>query len=432
MTDHRLSKADLRRNRETLLGRRMLLRFLAGSPVLAALGWGDLWPAEPGTAEESALFPSALSDLKGATDGLITSPEGAINVFDFASVARESLPPAHYGYLATGVEDDGTLRANREAFGRIGLRPRRLVDVSRIDMNTDLLGVSHSSPIVLAPAGSPKAYHPEGEVAVARAARTQGHLQILSTVSTSSIAEVAAARGEPLWYQLYPTSQWEITRALLQQAEDAGCRVVVLTVDIPTSSNRETEQRFKRKDSRNCSSCHAPGIRGYLERKSMFKGLDVAGLDGLLAPAMTWEFVDRLKDATPMKVVLKGIVTGEDARLSLEHQVDGLIVSNHGGRAEESGRASMESLPEVMDEVKGKIPVMVDGGFRRGSDIFKALAMGASAVCIGRPYLWGLAAFGQPGVEMVLKILRAELRDVMMFAGTPTLGDIRRSHVHLD
>ncbi len=413
----------------TFLSRRMLLRYLAGSPLLAALTWTDIWPVDLGSQEGPELFPSALSDLEGTIDGLIASADKAINVFDFASVAKKKLPPAHYGYLATGVEDDRTLRANREAFSRINLRPRRLVDVSRIDMTTDLLGVDHSSPIILAPVGSQKGFHPEGEIAVANAARTQRHLQILSTVSTSSVAEVAAARGEPVWYQLYPTSQWDIARALLQRAADAGSPVVVLTVDLPTSSNRETEKRSKKMDSRDCTACHAPGIQGYLERKPMFEGLDISRLNGLLAPAMTWEFVDRLKEATSMKVVLKGIVTREDAILSLKHGVDGLIVSNHGGRAEESGRATMESLPEVVESVQGKIPVLVDGGFRRGSDVFKALAMGASAVCIGRPYLWGLAAFGQPGVEMVLKILRAELRDVMMFSGTPSLGDIRRSHV---
>lgn len=161
----------------------------------------------------------------------------------------------------------------------------------------------------------------------------------------------------------------------------------------------------------------------------MFEGLDVAGLESDLAPAMTWAFIERLKAATSMKVVLKGIVTHEDARLAVEHGADGVIVSNHGGRAEESGRATIDSLPEVVEAVGGRVPVLVDSGFRRGTDVFKALALGASAVCVGRPYLWGLAAFGQPGVETVLKLLRAELENVMMFAGTPTVPDIRRSHV---
>ena len=161
----------------------------------------------------------------------------------------------------------------------------------------------------------------------------------------------------------------------------------------------------------------------------MFNGTNKSELSGLLAPAMTWDFVNRLKDTTDMKIVLKGIVTREDARLSVEHGVDGIIVSNHGGRAEESGRATIDSLPEVVEAVGGRIPVLVDSGFRRGSDVFKALALGANTVCIGRPYLWGLAAFGQPGVEMVLKILKAELKDVMMFVGTRSLKDIGSSYV---
>jgi isopentenyl diphosphate isomerase/L-lactate dehydrogenase-like FMN-dependent dehydrogenase len=411
------------------LNRREFLKFLAASPLLASLG-GLVQYAESDAQElPDAVGSSELRELETQINKLVSSPEEAINVFDFESVAREKLPPAHYGYLATGVEDDKTLRANREGFSRIHLRPRRLVDVSEIDMKTDLFGVTWGTPIVLAPAGSQKAFHPDGEIAVARAARTQEHLQILSTVTTSSVENVTDARGEPVWYQLYPTSSWEVAKSMLRRAESVGCPTVVLTVDIPTLTNRETEKRFKKRDSRDCSSCHAPGLAGFLEGKPMFRGSDTSGLRGLLAPELTWNFVKRLKDSTDMKVVLKGIVTGEDARLSVEHGVDGIIVSNHGGRAEESGRATIDSLPEVINAVDGGIPVLVDSGFRRGSDIFKALALGATAVCIGRPYLWGLAAFGQAGVEMVLKILRAELKDVMMFAGTRSLQDISRSHV---
>ena len=277
--------------------------------------------------------------------------------------------------------------------------------------------------------GHQKAFHPEGELAVAKAAKNQQHLQILSTVSTSSIEDVTKARGGSVWYQLYPTSQWEIAQSMIRRAESVESPVLVLTVDIPTLTNRETEKRFKRKDSRDCSSCHSEGLEGFLERKPMFDGTNKSKLSGLLTPAMTWDFVDRLKNTTDMKLVLKGIVTREDAHLSVEHGVDGIIVSNHGGRAEESGRATIDSLPEVIEAVDGRIPVLVDSGFRRGSDIFKALALGASAICIGRPYLWGLSAFGQAGVEMVLKILRAELKDVMMFAGTRSLKEIGRSYI---
>jgi isopentenyl diphosphate isomerase/L-lactate dehydrogenase-like FMN-dependent dehydrogenase len=411
------------------LNRRAFLKFLAASPLLASIGGLTNWTESDAQALLDTVDSSDLRELETQIDKLISSPEEAINVFDFESVARAKLPPAHYGYLATGVEDDRTLRANREGFSRIQLRPRRLVDVSDVDMETKLLGVPWKSPIVLAPAGSQKAFHDDGEIAVARAAKAQEHLQILSTVTTSSVEEVTKERGGPVWYQLYPTSRWEIAQSMLRRAESVECPVVVLTVDIPTLTNRETEKRFKKRDSRDCSDCHSPGIEGFLERKPMFDGPDLSGLRGLLAPDLTWDFVKRLKDETDMKVVLKGIVTHEDARLSVEHGIDAIIVSNHGGRAEESGRATIDSLPEVIEAVGGRIPVLVDSGFRRGSDLFKALAIGATAVCIGRPYLWGLAAFGQSGVEMVLKILRAELKDVMMFAGTPSLRDISRSHI---
>ena len=188
-------------------------------------------------------------------------------------------------------------------------------------------------------------------------------------------------------------------------------------------------KRSKLHDPRDCNVCHAPGMKGFYLRKPMFDGLNVAILENQMAPALTWESVDRLRNMTSMKVILKGIVTREDAQLSLKHGVDGIIVSNHGGRSEESGRPSIDSLGEVAEAINGKIPVLVDGGIRRGSDIFKALAMGADSVAIGRPYLWGLAAFGQPGVETVMKMLRTELHDAMMIAGTPSLKDISRHHV---
>jgi isopentenyl diphosphate isomerase/L-lactate dehydrogenase-like FMN-dependent dehydrogenase len=362
---------------------------------------------------------------------LITAPEDALNVFDFQAVARATLPPAHYGYIATGVDGDATLRANRTGFAKLHVRPKRLVDVTNIDMGVELFGERWDSPIVLSPAGSQKAFHPEGEAAVARAAAVKNHLQLLSTVTTTAVEEVAAARGAPVWYQLYPTSEWRITEALLRRAEGAGCPVVVLTVDMPVLSNRESGARWARIDTRDCGTCHAgPGdFTGSLVRKPMFDGLDVTGVPGLDQPALTWDFIRRLKDNTDMRVVIKGIVTREDAARCLEYDADGIIVSNHGGRAEESGRATIRSLPEVVSAVAGQVPVLVDGGFRRGNDVLKALALGATAICIGRPYLWGLGAFGQPGVEAVLDILRRETELAMRLAGTPTIDDIDGSTV---
>lgn len=359
---------------------------------------------------------------------IIASPSAAINVFEFEAAARERLPAAHFGYIATGVDDDATLRANREGFSKFQIRPRRLVDVATVDTSVELFGETWKSPIVLAPAGSQKAFHPDGEIAAARAAGAKRHLTILSTGATSSVEAVRAAHGGPIWFQLYPTDTWRITHALVKRAEAAGCPVLVLTVDLPAGRNTETERRFARTDTRQCSSCHQPGLQGFVRRKPMFDGLDLTGV-GLFSPRLTWDAIRRLKDTTRMKLVLKGIETREDAELCLRHGVDGIIVSNHGGRAEESGRSTVECLPEVVNAVQGRIPVLVDGGFRRGTDVFKALALGAKAICIGRPYLWGLAAFGQPGVERVLEILDREFELMMRHAGVTSLAKLDRSFV---
>lgn len=393
--------------------RRRLLKFLVAGPLLAPL----------------AEVAGALELL----DEVISAPEQALNVFDFEAVAERKLPPAHFGYIATGVDDDSTLRANREGFRHFQIRARQLIDVSEVDMSVQLFGTGWDSPIVLAPAGSQKAFHPEGEIAVARAARTKNHLQILSTVSSTAVEEVIAARRTPVWYQLYPTDQWTVARTLIKRAEAAGCPVLVLTVDLQGGSNRETLARASRRDPRKCEICHQGEVftsaKAYVERKPMFSGLDVSKVTTIAPVDMTWDYVKRLRDTTSLKLVIKGIVTQEDAELAVEHGVDGIIVSNHGGRAEESGRATIECLPEVVEGVKGLIPVLVDGGFRRGTDFFKALALGATAVAIGRPYLWGLGAFGQPGVEAVLEILRRELQTIMRQAGTLTIRDISRSYV---
>ena len=396
--------------------RRGFLKFLAASPVLAS-----------GFPEWMGKLAEAAPEQGGAPKrALIGSPNEAINVFDFEPVARQKLPPAHFGYLATGVDDDATLRANREGFSKLEIRARRLVDVSRVDTSTELFGTTWKTPIVLAPVGAQKAFHPDGEVASARAAGAKGHLLILSTGTTTSVEDVTSARGGPVWYQLYPSNTWRVTQALVKRAEAAGCPVLVLTVDLPAGRNTETESRFAREDTRQCSSCHQPGWEGYFRRKSMFEGLDLTGVS-MFSPGLTWDFLRRLKDITKMKLVVKGLETREDAELAVRHGADGIIVSNHGGRAQESGRATIECLPEVVDAVRGRIPVLVDGGFRRGTDIFKALALGAKAVCIGRPYGFGLAAFGQPGVERVLDLLTRELDLMMRHAGATSLAKLDRS-----
>ena len=392
--------------------RRRFLRYLLASPLLAGSG--------------------ALEALAQGGDEAISRPDQALNVMDFEAVARKNLPPAHFGYMATGVDDDATLRANREGFSRYSMRVRRLVDVREVDMSVSLLGTPWDSPIVLAPVSSQRAFHPEGEIGSAKAARSRNHLQILSTVASTGVEEVSAARGTPVWYQLYATDQWRVAQGLVRRAEAAGCPALVVTVDLQGGSNRESLERARRHDSRDCTMCHEGDplqILTRVPRKPMFAGLDVSGVTRLAPLDMTWEYLQRLREVWPRKLLVKGIVTREDAELSVRNGVDGVIVSNHGGRGEESGRSTIESLSEVVEGARGKIPVLVDGGFRRGTDIFKALALGATAVGIGRPYVWGLAAFGQPGVEAVLDILRRELLLAMRQAGTRRISEIDRSYV---
>jgi 4-hydroxymandelate oxidase len=394
-----------------IASRRRLLQFLAASPLFAHSAMAEaLRPSDP--------VDWAPRDL----DKLIADPTQALDVFDFEPVMKKNVPPAHFGYMATGVDDEVTLRANREGFRKFELRPRRLVDVSKIDMNAEILGTKYDTPIVIAPTSSNRAFHPDGEIAVARAAKTGNHLQILSTVATASIEDAMAARGAPVWFQLYTTQRWEVAEALAKRAERAGAPVIVVTLDLRSSAKRETFVRLRRTDTRDCGSCH--GLNDYLARKPNFSGIDLGGVSGTVVTNLTWDMIKRLRDTTKAKLVLKGVLAFEDAKLAAEAGIDAIIVSNHGGRVEDGVGATIEVLPEIVGAVGGRMPILVDSGFRRGSDIIKALAMGAQAVCIGRPYLWGLGAFGQPGVERVLAILRAETRNAMQQIGAPSLKDL--------
>ena len=392
--------------------RRALLKFLAASPLLGGL----------------ATMQQAFAD-----DAVLASITDALDVFDFEAAARKVLPPAHWGYLQSGVDGDVTLRANSHGFGRYQLKPRRMVDVSRIDLSTDVFGTKYNSPVMICPIGSQRAFHPEAEVAVARAAKSRSQLQVLSTVASSSVEDVTAARGAPVWFQLYTTNRFDATKQLVKRAEAAGCPVVAVTVDTPNGRNTVTASRLRKDDTRTCSNCHVVGPSGNpapnLALKPMMAGIDTKGL-GQTSPSLTWDFIKQLKDVTKMKVVLKGIETLEDAALAVEHGADGLIVSNHGGRALESGRGTIESLPEVVRGVAGRIPVMLDGGVRRGTDVYKALALGATAVGIGRPTVWGLSTFGQPGVERVLDLINNELRLAMVACGTRSVKEITASTLY--
>ena len=236
----------------------------------------------------------AFAALGQDADAVITTPDLALDVLDFEAAARKALPPAHFGYLATGVDGDATLRANRDGFARLGLRVRRLVDVRHVDTSVSLFGTTWDSPIVLAPVAAQRAFHPDGELAVARAARARKHLMILSTVGNVSVEETGVARGEPVWFQLYPTDRWPIAQALVKRAEAAGCPALVLTVDLQGGTNRVTGERARRLDRRDCASCHGESLDrfdAYLARKPMFSGLDVSKATDLTAFDMTWDYL---------------------------------------------------------------------------------------------------------------------------------------------
>src|SRR5712671_1275994 len=402
--------------------RRRFLQFLAGSPLWAA-------GALEAFAQDGPLAPNRLPDpLMWApmrTTELIKSPKEAINVFDFEPVCRTNVPPAHFGYMASGIDDEVTLRANREGFLKFQLRPRRLVDVSKVDMSVDILGVKYNSPIVLAPVGGQRSFHDEGEVASGRAAKVGNHLQILSTATSLGVEDVIAGRGAPIWYQLYATNKWEVAEAMIRRVDKAGALAVAVTVDRSGGRNQETLFRMRPSDTRDCNGCHdRSSLQASMKTRAMYQGIDLTGLTNTQSSAMTWEFFKRMRDITKMKILAKGILAWEDAVLAADAGLDGIIVSNHGARSEDSGRATIDALPEIVEAVKGRIPILVDSGFRRGSDVVKALCMGATAVCIGRPYIWGLGAFGQPGVEKALELLRTELYGIMQQVGAPSIKDL--------
>lgn len=390
---------DNNRKHSERAARRRLLRFMLHSPLLAAPGL--LGPGRVLARPERAV-PESL--------------DAVLDVFQMQRVAQARLDPETWHFIVNGADDMRTLDANRAAYEAWQLRVRRLVDVSRIDTSVKILGHTLASPILLAPAGAQQTIHADGELATMRGASERGHLMIVSTTSSSSVGEVRAAGTSPLWFQLYPSPDQGLMRHLLAGAESAGCLAVAVTVDSPTRGNREGERWFSRLSTR-----QGPLRMGNLEG---YRGAPRIG-----DPAFTWSGVDWLRSNTRLPVLLKGIVTREDAGLAVRHRIDGLIVSNHGGRQEESGRGTLECLPEVVAAVDGRLPVLIDGGIRRGTDVFKALALGADAVCIGRPYLFGLAAWGDKGVAKVLAILDAEFQRSMQFAGTANVAAIKPAYV---
>ena len=393
-----------------------------GAPIIPVTPPSAL--VEPSLPQEVPQeLPPQQAQEEQLTGSLIGSPEDAVNVWDFERVAHENNLAQHWDYLHMGVDDYETRVANREGFQRLLLRPRRLSDepTTALDTSIEILGQRFDSPLFLCPVAALQAYHTEGEAGAGRAARRRGVLQVQSNVSSQSYEEIAEARGEPHWFQIYTNPDWNRNQRLIDRVAAAGCPTLVWTIDLLGGSNRELNRRSLTGQGTShplCQSCHnhQPGYQRPMNR-------DLEGPAGE-RPPYTWDYVARLKDASDMSLVLKGIVTAEDAEMAIEHGADALYVSNHGGRAVNSMWATIDSLPEVVAAARGRVPVMIDSGVRRGTDVFKALALGADAVGIGRPYVWGLGAFGEDGVDRVIELIMAELGLVMRQTRTNSLDEI--------
>ena len=351
-----------------------------------------------------------------------------LNIADVEAVARRKMPRASFDYYAGGAEDEKTLSRNRAAMDRWVLLHRVLVDVSRLDLTTKFLGAPVSMPIALAPTAFHKLAHPEGELATARAAAKAGIIMTSSTIASTPLEAIADAATGPLWFQLYVYKDRELARDLAERAERSGYRALVLTVDTPILGRRERDHRngFKLPAGVTMANFDAYGD---VYKSWNFPGGMAARVHDLMDQSLTWDAVSWLRSFSRLPIVLKGIVRADDARRAIDAGVDAIVVSNHGGRQLDGGEATILALPEVVEAVAGRLEVYVDGGFQRGSHVLKALALGARGVLIGRSYLYGLAAGGEPGVDRVLEILRDELSLAMALAGVPRLADVDRSLV---
>jgi 4-hydroxymandelate oxidase len=355
-----------------------------------------------------------------------------LNLEAYEAAAREALSQMFYDYIAGGAADEITLRSNRTAFERIALKPRVLVDVSQINMTSELLGTTLEMPVLVAIMATHRLCHEDGEKATARAAHNMGIIPMIGTLSNYTIDEVRAVSDGPMWFQLYAYKDMGINRAIIEQGVAGGAEALVVTVDTPYIGRRE-------RDLRNQLTIPPELVTGHLRNlplpatqepakgaANIFRSYD------LRSQSMTWKDLATFRDmARGMPLVLKGILTPEDAKLAVEYGVDAIIVSNHGGRQLDTAIPSIDALPDVVDAVAGRIPVLLDGGIRRGTDVIKALAFGARAVLIGRPALWGLAVNGEAGVQHVLELLRGEIELAMALCGKTSLDDLDRSLLKL-
>jgi 4-hydroxymandelate oxidase len=347
-----------------------------------------------------------------------------LNVDDYERLAERALEPSAYGYFAGGAGDERTLRENLEAYERWSLRPRMLVDVGKVSSDTTVLGVPVSMPVLVAPTAFLRVAHPDGERGVARAAAAAGTIYCLSTLATASPAAVAeAAPGGTRWFQLYCFRDRGVTRSLVEQAAVAGFAAIVLTVDFPFPGRRERDLRTGFAVP---AEIEVPSVAAAVGGR---QSATPAEIFALLDPTLTWRDLDELAAMSDLPLIVKGILTGEDARLAVEHGAAAIAVSNHGGRQLDEVPASLDVLPEVIEAVSGAAPVLVDGGVRRGTHVVKALALGAQAVMVGRPLVWGLAANGEAGALRVLELLRDEVKLALALLGCPSPEAVGPEHV---
>ncbi|XP_021808715.1 peroxisomal (S)-2-hydroxy-acid oxidase GLO4-like [Prunus avium] len=351
-----------------------------------------------------------------------------VNVNEFRELARQVLPKMYYDFYTGGAEDQHTLKQNVDAFRRIMLRPRVLVDVSRTDMSTTVLGYKISAPIMIAPTARHQLAHPEGEVATARAAAACNTIMVLSHMSTCTVEDVASSCNAVRFFPLYVYKRRDISAQVVQRAEKNGYKAIVLTVDAPRLGRREADIKNRM-------------VTPQLKNFEGILSIDVNSDEGSIVEAfvketfdvsLCWEDIERLKSITNLPILIKGVLTHEVARKAVEVGVAGIVVSNQGGRQLDYTPTTISVLEEVVDAVGGKVPVLLDGGVRRGTDVFKALALGAQAILVGRPVIYGLAANGEHGVRRVIEMLKDEFELTMALCGCPGVMDITRSHVRTE
>ena len=353
-----------------------------------------------------------------------------INLHDYEEDARKKLSRMTYDYYAGGAHDETTLRDNRKAYERIKLRYRVLSDVSQRNLATAILGQFISMPVLVAPTACHGMADPEAEKATVRAAGAAGTVMVLSTLSNTSMEDVVAQASGPVWFQLYVYKDREVTKSLVERAENAGCSAIVLTVDAQVWGRRERDVRnqFQMPEELSLENMTPAGMGDFPKEA---KGSGLADyVNTLFDPSMTWKDVEWLSSITKLPILIKGVVHEEDARRAADHGVTGVIVSNHGGRQLDTSPATIDVLPDIVDAVGGQMEILIDGGIRRGTDVLKAIALGASAVLVGRPILWGLAVDGEQGVRNVLEILRQELDLAMALCGCTSVERIGKDLVN--